>query len=372
MNSIKKRLPILAFVLISGAMLLEPGRAPDQRAYKQAPGPFEVKTACFDWLDEKRERQLPVKVYFPGSGDGLFPLVVFSHGLGGSREGYEYLGRHWASHGYICVHLQHIGSDDAVWREQERPVEAMRRAAAQPRNAVNRAGDVRFAIDEMTRLNKESGAFQGRLDLDNIGLAGHSFGANTTLVIAGQVFILPGGREIEFPDLRIKAAIPMSAPVPRNRDELTRAFRKIAVPCLHMTGTLDDSPIGDTTAADRRLPFDHIDGPDQYLITFEGGDHMIFSGRSRRAAAAAAGHKDALFQDLVRQSTLAFWDAYLKSDERAKSWLAGGGLESMLGRNGRLEMKNILRSEGQVSPAISLQPVESFISCCLWPGEIFI
>lgn len=98
-----------------------------------------------DWRDAKRDRVVPVKIYSPKSGAAPFPVIIFSHGLGGSREGYEYLGRHWASHGYVSVHLQHAGSDDAVWRD-ERPAErmtAMRRATLQPRNASERARDVR-------------------------------------------------------------------------------------------------------------------------------------------------------------------------------------------------------------------------------------
>ena len=42
------------------------------------------------------------------------PVVLFSHGLGGSREGYGYLGSYWAAHGYVAVHLQHIGSDETM------------------------------------------------------------------------------------------------------------------------------------------------------------------------------------------------------------------------------------------------------------------
>src|ERR1043166_7563974 len=75
----------------------------------------EVATAKFDWLDTKRERTVPVKIYYPSTGNGPFPIIIFSHGLGGSRDGYEYLGRYWTSHGYVSVHVQHIGSDDAVW-----------------------------------------------------------------------------------------------------------------------------------------------------------------------------------------------------------------------------------------------------------------
>ena len=308
-------------------------------AYKQAPGPFKVEVRLFDWIDAKRGREVPVKIYFPGDTKTPSPLIVLSHGLGGSREGYEYLGRHWAGHGYISAHIQHLGSDDQVWRGQAQPMQSMRRAAADPQNAINRTRDVSFVIDQMEKLNGEEGVFKNRVDLGRIGVAGHSFGANTTLVAAGQIFILPDGKELGFSDPRVKAAVPMSSPVPRNRADLGRAFGKIAVPCLHMTGTLDDSPIGETTAADRRLPFDNIAGADQFLIVFNGGDHMIFSGRSRPRSADGHGEKDALFQGLIRQSTTAFWDAYLRGDAAAKAWLAEGGFESTLGSDGSFEKK---------------------------------
>ena len=79
------------------------------------PGPHEVAVLLAAWQDSRRQRQVPVKIYYPADGAGPFPVIIFSHGLGGSREGYQYLGRHWASHGYVSVHLQHIGSDQAVW-----------------------------------------------------------------------------------------------------------------------------------------------------------------------------------------------------------------------------------------------------------------
>jgi predicted dienelactone hydrolase len=322
-----------------------PAAAQGPSEYKKAPGPHAVKTVLFDWRDAKRDRPVPVKIYYPADLATPAPLIVFSHGLGGSRDGYEYLGRQWAGYGCISLHIQHVGSDDAVWRGKANPMQAMREAAADPQNAVNRARDVSFAIDEMARWNGRPGLFQGRVDLAKVGVAGHSFGANTTLVAAGQIFVLPGGQTLGFADPRIKAAIPMSAPVPRRRDSLDRAFGGISVPCLHMTGTLDDSPIGETKAADRRLPFDHISRADQYLVVFNGGDHMIFSGRPRNAAPAKAA-KDALFQSLIRQATTAFWDAYLEGDEKAKAWLSGGGLMSLLGADGALEIKIVGRKAG--------------------------
>ena len=102
--------------------------------YDGKPGPYAVETACYDWQDKPRQREVPVKIYFPKTGDGPFPVIIFSHGLGGSRDGYEYLGRHWASHGYVSVHLQHKGSDTAVWKDQAKPMEAMRQAIKDLRN----------------------------------------------------------------------------------------------------------------------------------------------------------------------------------------------------------------------------------------------
>ncbi len=102
-----------------------------------------------------------------------------------------------------------------------------------------------------------------------------------------------------------------------------------------MTGTKDTSPIGMTNVEDRRVPFDHISSADQFLITFQDGDHMVFSGRGRMAG----GEKDALFQTYIRMSSTAFWDAYLRGDATAKSWLTGDGFKIVLGADGAFEKK---------------------------------
>jgi predicted dienelactone hydrolase len=312
--------------------------------YKQAAGPLVVTMTLEDWTDASRQRAVPVKIYAPATGKGPFPVIVFSHGLGGSREGYKYLGRHWASYGYVAVHVEHLGSDTAAFtkRPRGRLLANMganaRESMTDPQNAVARPLDVRFVLDRLEKLNQGGSPLAHRLDLSRVGMAGHSFGAWTTLVVAGQRI----GREVasgsnpSYADPRVKAAIAMSAPVPRKGEDYDRAFAAIHIPVLHMTGTLDDSPLGETKAAERRIPYDHIHGADQYLVTFEGGDHMIFSGhlleRSERAA------KDAVFQDLIRQGTTAFWDAYLKGDAAAKSWLERG-YANALGKDGKIEEK---------------------------------
>jgi predicted dienelactone hydrolase len=316
-----------------------PPKPPKPISYKPGPGPHEVGKAHYDWTDGARQRAVPVTVYAPQGGDGPFPVILFSHGLGGSRDGYEYLGRYWASYGYVVVHVQHLGSDEEVWqgKERARVGQALRQAARNPRVAADRPADLRFVLDKLAALgNGGEPALTGRLDLDRVGVAGHSFGAWTTLAVAGQVAVLPNGREVSFADKRVKAAIAMSAPAPRRKADASVVFRNVKIPLFHMTGTKDDSPIGETPAAERRVPFDHIEGADQYLVTFRGGDHMVFSGRPREAK---GGEKDAQLQSLVKMGSIAFWDAYLKDEAEAKAWLSRGGFAGVLGEDGVFEKK---------------------------------
>jgi predicted dienelactone hydrolase len=331
-----RTLPAAVLLLVFAAPSSAEEAAP--RDYKKAAGPAEVAVKKVEWRDAKRDREVPAKLYFPAAGKGPFPVLLFSHGLGGSRDGYEYLGRHWASHGYVAVHLQHRGSDDAVWKGSKKPLDDLRKAVWEPANALHRPLDVRFALDQLTKMNAADKDLKGRLDLARVGLAGHSFGGFTTQAAIGQVFVLPLGKEVTFREPRVKAAVILSPSPPPDKSSPAKAFGKIKVPCLHMTGTEDDGVgIVEMEAAQRRVPFDHIKGAEQYLVIFKGGDHMVFAAPKRRKP--GEGKKDAVFLDLVRMATTAFWDAHLKGDAGARAWLAGGGLKKALGEEGTFERR---------------------------------
>jgi predicted dienelactone hydrolase len=211
---------------------------------------------------------------------------------------------------------------------------AMRRAAADPRNALDRVKDVTFAIDQLTALNTADGPLKGRLDLQHLGMAGHSFGGWTTVAVCGEVFS-PGGRDLSGVDPRITCGIAMSAPVPRNID-LDKALGSIKIPMLHLTGLLDDSPVGDTKASERRQNYDHIKAPDQTLVIFKEADHMVFAQPTRPGARHDS---DERIHDLLRQCTTAFWDAHLRGDAAAQAFLTGGGFAGQMGGDGTFEHK---------------------------------
>jgi predicted dienelactone hydrolase len=305
----------------------------DGRATRYA-GPMPRYTAMvreITWYDATRDRPLPALIYYP-SGTTRCPVVLFSTGLGRSRDDCAYLGRFWASCGYVAVHLQHKGSDEQVRQGTVRPKKQLRKAFDDPGNIRDRPRDMIFAINELERMKRRTDPLGNRLDLERIGASGHDFGAQTALALAGQV--LPG--EIAIVEPRVKAVVAMSSPVPLGQVPLAVAYGDINVPCLHITGTDDNSIVATTQASQRRLPFDYTHGADEYLIIFQGADHRTYSGHPlpRRNAWA-----DGVFQQFIAQSSTAFWDAYLKGDADAKRWLADGGLRAMLGAKATLEQK---------------------------------
>ncbi|MGB8354300.1 MAG: dienelactone hydrolase [Chthoniobacteraceae bacterium] len=300
----------------------------------QPPAPsLPVASIRYTWHDTARDRDVPVKIYYPATGAGPFPIIIFSHGLGGNREGYEYLGNHWAACGYVSVHLQHLGSDDAVWKNAGplAATAALYKSVADINNAINRAKDVPFAIDLVLKLNTAADSpLRGRLDTKHIGMAGHSFGGWTTMALVGEQR-RPGDPSLADP--RITAGIEMSAPVPRTQAERDHAFSAITTPVFHMTGTLDNSPIGETKAADRRIIFDEMNRAETCLVIFNGADHMTFSGH------IIPHQSDKEFQPFILAGSTAYWDAYLKGNAAAKDWLYNGGFATLIGEKGTFEKK---------------------------------
>lgn len=292
---------------------------------------YSVASTELQWFDVGRSRQVPVKIYYPAAGKGPFPVVLVSHGLGRSREDCAYLGVHWASRGYVAVYVEHVGSDEAVWKGKGQPKKHLKEAYENPATMRNRPLDMRFALDQLEQLKHDSNTLAMRMDLTRVGAAGYDLGAETVLALAGQV--LPNG--LILADHRICAVVAMSPPVPLGQVPLEVAYKDIHVPCLYMTGSEDDGVIGATKAYQRRWPFDNTFGADQYLTIFYGGDHMIYAGHIRQRET----DKDARFQPLIRDCSTLFWDAYLREKPEAIIAIHGTGLNAILGGSASLEKK---------------------------------
>ena len=160
------------------------------------PGPLAVRTFDHQLFDARRGRTVPVRVHLP-EGDGPCPIIVFSHGLGGSRLGYGYLSRSWASYGYAVLHPTHAGSDSSLLRAGagSSPLRNLRAAMQDPANWEARARDLSFLLDSLALPEQALPALAGRLDPARTGVAGHSFGGYTAAALAGALiwFPFPGG-----------------------------------------------------------------------------------------------------------------------------------------------------------------------------------
>lgn len=304
-----------------------------------AQAPFTVETRTGSWTDSDRDnREVPYKLYIPKQAQGALPVIIFSHGLGGSREGAVYLLDYLAAHGYLALAVQHKGSDTQAVFGASDPrsanpdaVKGNLRQSTSAAAAIDRFRDIPFAIDSLEEMNRSDPDLRGRVDLSRIGMSGHSYGAITTLALAGQK---PAGGRISFSDARIDAAIAYSPSKPRQGDPV-EAFAPIRIPTFHMTGTEDTTPLDNgEPATSRQIPYQNIKLADKYLLVFSGGDHMVFSGQAGRGGPRP---NDEAFRALVQKSSLAYWDHYLRQTPEARAYLTDGGFKNDLGSLGTYE-----------------------------------
>lgn len=275
--------------------------------------PADAVTTCDgEWRDAARDRDVPVRIRMP-AGTGSAPVILFSHGLGGSLDGGTNWAAAWAKAGFIVVNLQHRGSDRSILGRGRIG------AAMAPAQLVARVEDVHFVLDELGRRPHEGACDLRRVDLARVGMSGHSLGAHTTQAIAGQRFSMS---KIAA-DPRIKAAIAFS-PSPPMRGSDAAAFGAVAIPFFSITGTADAAAITpNITPKDRERPFRAMPPGGKYLLVLEGANHMVFNAQDglRGPASTASPH----IRNSVIAATTLFWRWTLLGDVEAKRQLDAFG-----------------------------------------------
>lgn len=280
--------------LASGAVGVAAAGAAGVSMASPAPGHRVLDLELFDTA---RQRPVPARLYLPlmASPNMPVPLVVFSHGLGGSRLGYSYLGRHWADAGIASLHPQHVGSDSAVWRGN--PLEVLQRlqTAARDVEALARALDLRFAMNEVLASNQG-----GLINTSRMAVAGHSYGANTAMLIAGARVDTDGAHPGELRDGRIRAAILISAPPLLGQGPAQQVLGNVSMPTLHIT-SLDDTinlPGYRSTVEDRIAIFDAMARSPRTLAVYNTGGHSIFTDRTTRSGPLTSARIKSATQEL--------------------------------------------------------------------------
>ncbi|WP_246102442.1 alpha/beta hydrolase family protein [Methylobacterium terricola] len=182
--------------------------------------------------------------------------------------------------GTANVPIQHAGSDETLW--QGSPLLLLDRlsGAADEREAIERTRDVSFGLD---RLLRRDSPVHAAIDRKRIVAAGHSFGANTTLILTGAQ-VIRDGKPLSFRDPRFTASIVISASPFYGETDLAAVLAAVDVPTLHFTTTEDTIRIPGrySPAQDRIDAYAAIPTPRKALVVFQGGPHNVFTKRSLR------------------------------------------------------------------------------------------
>lgn len=268
--------------------------------------------------------------------DAPSPAVVFSHGNGGLSYQSVFLTEQLASHGFVVISVDHPGNTMFDYE-----------GASIVTGIVTRPLDVSAQIDHLELLNRQiDSPFKGRIDLDAIGVSGHSYGGYTALVSAGaevsfqsfQRACAGGGdplacevmdvaeargyganRAMDLSDPRLKAAVPMA---PWVRPVIANGMGNIAIPSQMQGGERDDTCPVDTMV---RPAFEAAQSPTAFLNIFDAGHYgwtdiceleADFEDCSPPFIDIDLGHT------LINTYAISFFKVHLEGDERYNSYLS--------------------------------------------------
>jgi len=301
--------------------------------------PLKVMIERDTLFDEARDNRLvKIKAYYPVQHNlRKLPLIIWSHGLGGSVDGAAFLSRFIASHGFIILHVQHHGTDSSLWEGKPgHPWDIIRAQKINRAATLNRLDDIPFALDQFSTWAAAYPNIIDYVDFDRIGMSGHSFGALTTQVMGGMMFPDEQGRLRRLRDERLKAGI-LYSPSPIDHlglDYPQDIYGSIDMPMFHMTGTDDSSPVEDWDYKKRLDVYENVTQAPQNLLVIKDGDHMVFNGSRGKLGQNPNREKHEV---IIKIAALAYWEAILKNDQAAQSWIYDGGFKNWLGEEGSFE-----------------------------------
>jgi len=214
---------------------------------------LKIKELDLCWQNLARR---DAQICSPEEGE-LWPIVVFSHGSGAFRASYVYFTEFLASHGFVVVACDHVGSSRYTIINGKVVKGGGHRGEA---SQEDRPKDVIFLLDQMQRMHFGCDSrFTGRLDLSRCAVAGMSFGGWTVAKV------------LEMNDPRIRVGVLQCPSLARG----TLGNSSITAPVMIMLGA-QDTVIG---AQGIKLCHDYFaatSGPCYLVEVFKAG-HVSFS-----------------------------------------------------------------------------------------------
>ncbi|MBI1373485.1 MAG: hypothetical protein GC159_12220 [Phycisphaera sp.] len=295
------------------------------KLYKPAAGPLAIEAVDTLVLhDAKRDKDLQLRLTFPKTG-GPYPLIVFSHGATGSKDGYQPLATYWASHGYVVIQPTHGDSLSLMSDEDKRKMTSVKQLLNSSninREWDDRPADVKLVLDSLDEIETKAPALAKRIDRQHIAMAGHSYGAHTSMLIAGMSMVNPiiKSQRMTLRDDRPQCFVFIS-PQGTGTTIDTESWDKIDRPVLMITGSNDTDPRGGKPASWRMEVWDHLPPKpgDKVLLYINDAYHNMGGISGAHFPGAGPDTPDHVL--LVQSTTLAWFDANLKADPAAKAYM---------------------------------------------------
>ncbi|BAQ61868.1 probable lipoprotein signal peptide [Geminocystis sp. NIES-3708] len=306
-------------------------------------GPMRVSNTTLNLFDSSRNRRFYVELYQPQQLTPNNPVIIFSHGLSSRPEDFKSIATHLASYGYVVAMPQHPGSDI---RQTEDFIAGLSRQIFLLNEFTDRPLDITFLLDELTRLN--SSQFGGNLNLESVGVGGHSFGGygalavagakidfenlenscnltfgnlNTALLLQCRALKLPR-KDYNFRDPRIKAVFTMN---PVNASIFgINGLNEVKIPTFFGAGSYDPATPFVFEQA-RTFPF--LNSENTYFQLQEGQAHVDFSQLDAGITdlVETVGNltlpSPYLLEQYTNSMALAFFKVHLNSDENYRVYL---------------------------------------------------
>jgi pimeloyl-ACP methyl ester carboxylesterase len=300
------------------------------------------------------QRQIPILVRYPAelvAAGAQLPVVVWAHGGGadpngrnGSRAWSEVLVRS----GYAVVHFSVLSRDAAASAQLLAELGMNSTQANQCQFSsvyVDRPRDVSAVIDALSNIGALVPELEGRLNLNQIVMAGHSFGAYTSRAVAGarlDLCLTPGVMPVSWPyhDVQFRDARPIVflSLSPQGPDRFAffergtteHSWTTLDRPDFMATGAGDFTP--GEPAIDRLRSFALMTGPSKYKLYIDAADasHNVFNLNEPNAAA---------YYPWIVSPALAFLDAHVRGNAAAMAALQSGSVAVVSNGVASLEWK---------------------------------
>lgn len=282
--------------------------------------------------DQSRNRTFPADIYLPKVSNPR-SIIVISHGLGSDRSSFAYLAEHLAQSGFVVAVPEHPGSNAA---QLQALLSGTAQTITSPRELIDRPLDVKYLLDELTRLSENNPEFKGRLNLQQIGVIGQSFGGYTALALAGakinfeqlkkdcpdikntlNVSLLLQCLAINLPkieynlfDSRVKAVIAIN---PVNSSIMGKAsLSQIKIPVMIVSGNADTIA---PALPEQIIPFTWLTTSNKYLVVINNSTHFSTIAESPNAVlpvpTEVIGSSPALARSYVKALSFPFFQTYV-------------------------------------------------------------